>query len=255
MESGQMRHGLVSFQDADGVNDDWLISPELNGEAQTLKFWVRTPIPNSGMETFEVYYSTTDKELSSFVKIEGIKEEAFINWEEVAAYLPEGTRYFAIRHTSVEKWLLAVDDISFIAKGATEEPLKVNGYNIYRDGIMIDTAKPGVLEYIDANVETGKSYSYNVSALWQRGESALSNTVTTIASTLDALNVNANVSVISRDMNIIVKGVNNSMVNVYTLTGLNVASRFVDGDATIPVGAKGVYIVTVGNRSFKLVVR
>lgn len=81
---------LVSFQDVDGVNDDWLISPELSGDAQTVTFYVKTPIPNYGFETFEVYYSTTDKEIGSFVKVDGIKEEAFVQWEQVAFNVPEG---------------------------------------------------------------------------------------------------------------------------------------------------------------------
>lgn len=257
--NGGLKH-LVAIrpQNANIQANDWIMSPQLDGSAQTIRFFARAG--QYGLnEPLSIYY--TDKNSttpSDYVKLGETLSIPFASeWIEYTAELPAGTLRFALVYEGkgAENYAVLVDDITYIAAGSKPLELNLVNYNIYRDGIMIDTAKPDVLEYIDANVEAGKSYSYNVSALWQRGESPLSNTVTTIASALDALNVNANVSVSSRDMNIIVKGVNNSMVNVYTLTGLNVASRFVDGDASIPVGAKGVYIVTVGNRSFKLVVR
>lgn len=244
---------LVSFQDADGVNDDWLISPELNGEAQTLKFWVRTPIPNSGMETFEVYYSTTDKELSSFVKIEGIKEEAFINWEEVAAYLPEGTRYFAIRHTSVEKWLLAVDDISFIAKGATEEPLKVNGYNIYRDGVKIATVDAGQTTYADKKA-AGADHDYVVTVVYEQGESLNSNVFSSKANGLDNLTT-SEPSAIGLVQAIAVRNAAGQAVSIYAADGRLIKSTLaVSGNEVISMPT-GVYVVNVAGHNFKVIVR
>lgn len=177
---------LASFQDNDGLSDDWLISPELSGERQTVSFWVRTPIPNNGFETFEVYYSTTGNEISDFVKLDGVKGEAFINWEEIAVSLPEGSKYFAIRHTSANKFLLAVDDIRYIAKDAPIEALEVRGYTIYRDGDILAKVGADKTTYTDS-AASGSQHTYAVTVNYAQGESGYSNTVTVELSAVENL--------------------------------------------------------------------
>ena len=50
---------LVAWS-TNGPNDNWLISPELSGAAQTVSFWARSFTIAYG-EEFEVYYSLTGK--------------------------------------------------------------------------------------------------------------------------------------------------------------------------------------------------
>lgn len=244
---------LVSFQDVDGLNDDWLISPELSGDAQTVKFWVRTPIPNYGMETFEVYYSDTDTEISSFKKIEGLKEEAFINWEEVAASLPDGAKYFAIRHTSAGKYMLAVDDITFIAKDAPQEPLTVSGYTIYRDDEKLATVPATQTTYADTKA-AGADHTYAVTVNYTHGESGYSNIFTSVASGLDGITAGQPVA-LGMDGAIAVRNARGLKTTVVAADGKMTASGLAASDNEVIAAQPGIYVVSVGDKTFKVVVR
>ena len=89
--------------------NNWLITPELSGEEQTVSFWVNSPgdevsrgeqNPNSGPETFYLYYSEDDTNPNSFIKINKDSYEAVYDWKQYNIDLPEGAKYFAIVHTS-----------------------------------------------------------------------------------------------------------------------------------------------------------
>lgn len=122
--------------------DDWLISPELSGNKQTVTFWaknLRTQDYNGNWldndETFYFLGSKTDKEVKSFTDYysHGITHKFDVyggEWTEYSVTLDEGTRYFAIHHTTpaTEGLMLMLDDFTF-EKGGTP-----TGYNVYRDG-------------------------------------------------------------------------------------------------------------------------
>ena len=84
--------------------NNWLITPELSGKEQTVSFWVNAPgdeqNPNSGPETFYLYYSEDDTNPNSFIKINKDSYEAVYDWKQYNIDLPEGAKYFAIVHTS-----------------------------------------------------------------------------------------------------------------------------------------------------------
>ena len=243
---------LVSFQDTDGQNDDWLISPELSGDAQTVTFWVRTPIPNNGMETFEVLYSTTDQNIESFTKVEGLKEEAFINWEEVAASLPAGAKYFAIRHTSAGKYLIAVDDITYISKDAQQENLVVNGYTIYRDDQKLASVDAGQTTYTDSKAN-GANHTYAVTVNYTQGESGYSN-IYSSSTGLDGI-AGGQPAAYGLKGAIAVRNAAGMKVTAVSADGKLAANGTASTDTeNIPVQA-GVYVVSVGDKTFKVVVK
>ena len=107
--------------------DHWLISPELTGEAQTIKFTARTITDAYGDETFEVLASTTDTKPESFVKVKDYSTSV-VEWTEFTADLPAGTKYFAIRHTANDIFGLMIDDIVYTRDGGS-----IEGYNVYVD--------------------------------------------------------------------------------------------------------------------------
>ena len=70
-DSFMMAASAVSMQ-----NDNWLISPELSGNAQTVTFWARS-FSSAWPETFKVYYSVTGNDVESFtasVEISGMAD-------------------------------------------------------------------------------------------------------------------------------------------------------------------------------------
>ena len=118
------------------------MSPELCGEAQTVRFFAKAGIASAVPEQMEVLYSVSDKTFDSFKKIgETIDVSNVKGWDEYKVELPQGAKYFAIRCVSNNKFALLIDDISYIAKGAEKENLTFVGYNVYRDRQKLN-AKP-----------------------------------------------------------------------------------------------------------------
>lgn len=164
---------FVAVAAANGTSDDWLISPELTGDAQTISFYEHGYY---NMETFEVLYSTTDTNPDSFTLLSS--ETSSYDWTQRSYQLPAGARYFAIRHTTSYGYRLFVDDISFQSndgKGA----LQLAGYSIYRDGQFIGTTDADVTTFNDANASKG-DHKYQVTARYNLGESAAASAFVTI---------------------------------------------------------------------------
>lgn len=149
----------------DKQSDDWLISPELSGNEQTVTLKAGI-LSSQRPETFDVMYSATDTAMTSFQLLEtkNLTTAGFTDYEFI---VPEDAKYFALRHTTASGgFALAFDDISFEAA-----PEEVTGYNVYIDGKLVATLPAGTTEYtgIDDNVE----HTYAVSALYGDKESEL----------------------------------------------------------------------------------
>lgn len=168
---------LVSFNpEYDTTNyvaipaDDWLISPELSGVAQTISFFAKSFTTTWGNETFEVLYSTTDTAISSFqVLVE--EQETTGTWAEYTAALPEGAKYFAIHVTSVNNFAFMLDQITYY-QGVTYP----TGYRLWRDGQLLAELPTGTTSYKDSPSEIGV-YTYQLTVVYPEGESAAVNSV------------------------------------------------------------------------------
>lgn len=153
---------LVSLYNAtsDGYQDcdDWLISPELPGVAQTLTFDVKA-FNDYGAQTYQVLYSTTGKETTDFTLIQEVADNGGA-WNTVSYELPEGTKYFAIRNITGadEGFIVAVDNISYLAGGS--EPV---GYNVYVDEEFVKTTTEttATVEFTQT-----KEYKFSVTAVY-----------------------------------------------------------------------------------------
>ncbi len=148
--------------------DNWLISPTLSGEQQTVKFYAlnQADSENNYPETIELLYSTggTDKEEFTLVKTVTIDKGT---WEEVTFDVPASATHFAIHHTTEEGgYLLGIDDVTYkVGYGV------LTGYNIYRDGQLLGTVDASTLKYTDAS-NSNESSVYAVTAVYADGESA-----------------------------------------------------------------------------------
>ncbi len=167
---------MASFAAENGPNNDWMISPELSGDAQTVSFFARTYTDQYGAESFEFYYSTTGKDVADFVKVETVAEVP-VDWTEYMFDVPAGAKYFAIRCTSDDKFIFLVDDVTYTPAGASAADLSLVGYNIYRDGVKLNAEPVAETSYTDA-VGTVGEYSYVVTVVYDKGESAASNILT-----------------------------------------------------------------------------
>lgn len=193
--------------------DHWLISPELTGVAQTIKFFYRVITEQYGAETFEVLYSTTDKNPQSFTKVKDASV-AETSWTEYSFDIPEGAKYFAIRHTSEDIFGLLIDDITFTSVG--KAPVS---FNIYVDAVkQASTTEKSFSIEVD---ELVGSHVFGVSAVYENG--AESKVVT------------ATVDVVNAIQSIIASG---KPFSIYTLDG-----KLISKQATSLKGLKGAYVI------------
>lgn len=241
-------------------SDDWAISPELYGGPQTVSLFASSFESDKGqpqyLETFEVLASSTGTEPSDFVTV-GRVEEVPASWTRYEFYLPDGTRHMAIHGDSYDKYILMVDDVEFIPAGGNPRQLTLSGYNIYRDGQLLNTTPATATTFVDDTAEPDRTYRYRVTALYgNEGESTASNEVeSALSSGIYATDANLGVNVTARDGEIIVTGAEGKYVAVCAVDGRVIASTARATGQTRVAVLPGAYLVTVGSKTWKVLCR
>ena len=166
---------IVSFDAVAGAadhSDDWLISPELTGEEQTISFFAKGITDDYGLEKFEILYSDATGNISDFQKLGETYNCSAAEWNYYEVQLPVGATHFAIHVVSSHCFGLMIDDVKF------DVPLLPEGYNVYRNNRLIATVGADTNSYVDVTSEEGNN-EYAVSVVYNRGESELSNVYST----------------------------------------------------------------------------
>ena len=241
---------LVAFTSSASSNDDWLISPQLLGAEQTISFQARVLNPYYDSEKYEVLYSTSGNDPEDFVLLKKVTVRSS-EWSRMEYTLPDGARYFAIRCTSAGQFGLMLDDIEYIPAQPT---VMLYGYKLYRNGEVLKD-EIGETAYSDSDVHDGETHEYRVSAAYDDGESILSEPVSVEIKPDGIAGVNGDgVSVTARESRIVVDGAASMSVAVCDVEG-RLLFRIVSTGHDVFDVCGGVYIVTVGNKSYKLLVK
>lgn len=232
--------------------DEWAISPALTGEAQVISFFAKS-YTSDYPESIEVLYSTTDKEIDSFVKVTEMNPVPD-EWTEVTASLPEGAKYFAIRATSTDAFMLMIDDVDFKAANPKEMPA-ITGYDVYRNNVKVNAAPVEDNTYTDTVDEDGE-YEYAVKALYAEGSSRASNRATVQVGTtgIDAVAAEGNVTITTAEGAIVVIGAEGKAVTVAAVDGKTIYAGTAAATTTVAV-QPGVYVVKADNTVAKVIVR
>ena len=167
---------MTTFRSHEGANNDWLISPELSGRAQTISFYCQSVSADDGLEEYEVLYSLEGTDPDQFQVIGGTREALAQEWEQISVDLPEGTRYFAIRCKSEGQFMFMVDDVTYEGRSP-----QVKGFMVYRDNSPIGRTEgmQGSERFTSATAGLSpESHVYNVTVLTEQGESDFSNDAT-----------------------------------------------------------------------------
>lgn len=248
---------FISFA-ARSQNDDWLISPQLSGNAQTVSFYAKCAYTTDLNERFEVWASPGSPDVSDFICISGdspIAVTSYNNWTRYNFSLPEGTKFFAIRCVSSMQTGLMIDDITYSPRHAD---LELWGFNVYRDGEKITPSEVGDYEYIDTGLEFGSKHSYAVTAVYDAGESIFSPAVeVTIdgSSSIDSVTPDSGkISIHAVNGGIRILSPAGTSIKVYTTQGSLIYSLLSATDQTLPVKA-GIYVVNAGTKAAKVMVR
>lgn len=232
------------------VNNDWMISPRLNGDEQTISFFARSfTLQDQQPERMRVLYSTTDTDPANFTKIHSADYvELTDSWTEFRYVVPQGARYFAVNCVSDSGFAMFVDDLSF--NDLTVPQLTLKEYQVYRNGeLLATTTEPQIVDPVAADGTV-----YTVRAVYDKATSADSEKLTYSESSVEELQTSA-VKVAAGKGEIAVIGAEDMAVTVTAADG-RIVERVVaqSGRLTIPA-APGVYVVTVGAHSVKAIVR
>jgi hypothetical protein len=167
---------VAAFSNWDNENDDWLVSPKLSSEAQTVSFWARST--KASTDKIYFYYSTNGTETDDFLGSPALDERKIIlttTWKQYTFELPAGAKYFAIRYLTDYGEVALIDDIEFDKAATYNVKPVIEGYNLYLDGKKVNDELISDTTYTALNVQSGKYY---VTVVYNVGETAASNEVT-----------------------------------------------------------------------------
>lgn len=243
---------LMAFSPNGGKADDWLISPEIKGGTK-LSFAL-TSLSGEYEEAVEILVSSTDDDFDSFSCFKKIETDD-AGWYGYEMTLPADAKYFAIHYASDDKFGIALDDIVY--SPAVPE-VEITGWNIYRDGELISDNHPDAY-MTDTTTEEDTEHKYNVAAVGKRSGVdtvfPLSATVTAPRTTSVGSVESDRVYVVSSEGRISVSGCGGEHVGIVNVNGVKVYSSQ-SAPATLNLDVEiGVYVVTVGNKSVKVIVR
>ena len=222
----------------------YLISPDLSsyitGSNLVLEFYYRNYYYNVAYsETFQVGFSSTDNEITSFDFGETITASNQ-QWTRYSNSIPSGTKYIAIKHTSDDQYALYIDNFSIIeisdwttAESGVQSPYTITGltkdtkYNVKVIGNCGGTPSS------DSNIISFTTLPENNIVFPTNGEWTASNFVPAGYPTInDNVIIRANVT-IKNNTNALANNINienDAVIIVESGATLTIAGNF-DGDA------------------------
>ncbi len=231
-------------------NDDWLVSPRLDGRSQTISFYAKAA--SYDYEWIRVYYSTTDTHPDSFIKISD-GDQVYVGdyWTQYSYELPEDAKYFAIQCCRRVVFLL-IDDVTYCIHSGAEDPVTLIGYNVYRNGSIINEEVVTTNSYDDTTAEEGTYYSYRVTAVYEEGESDYSDEVSITSSGIDATSMATGTTITTHDNTVFVKSNIPCDITIFTTDGKAIYNATNSSEAVISLD-HGVYIVKAGSTVRKII--
>lgn len=230
--------------DADGrtntdPNDDWFISPEVKGGSE----FSFVALSNDLSSVIEIRTSSTDDAPESFTNtVKSVDFSETGKWQTVSVTLPEDAKYVAL-YNKVDGFGIMVDNISYTE---AKSPV-LKGYKVYGN-----SEAQGFVTATSVTAALGNG-TYAVSAIYDLGESDLSNTVA-ITNGIADINADQAVRVAASKGTITVTGAEGRKVEVFAAGGQLMNGGEAKATETYSVPA-GVYVVTVDSKPYKLIVK
>lgn len=224
--------------------DDWLISPRVAG-GTTVKFYAKEVTGNQH-EKYQVLvsYGTQKPEDFAVLLSDSLSDNKA---KHVEVTLPEDAHYFAIRNVSVNGFALLIDNIDY-TPGYTD--LEFLGYNVYRDGMKLNTEPVTTLDYNDEGYNGGALYG--VTAVYDYdGESNMSTAVLAGITSLTSTKL----TVESLGNTITVNGASGQAIRIYTSAGQLMANQRAAAPTETFTLPAGIYLVKVGGMTKKVILK
>lgn len=268
--------------------DDWLITPAFKLEAgNTYKFEVLTHAHTSSYpEKLEVKLGTAptvedmtseliapttittsgNKSLTAliiptktgkyYIGFHGISDAdqyyLYINEYSIAAGVPfPAPSNLAGVINDADEVSLTWEAPEFTNASALKES-DLKGYNVYRDNEKLNAAPVEETAYTDTTAEPQKVYTYYVTAVYDQGDSAKSNEVIPVRTSVSLAGSGINVAVFGNS--IVIAGAEGLNINVVAVNGINIYSAVGDSQNVVPA-ASGVYVVNIAGKICKVIVK
>ncbi len=243
---------LACFSAVKQGNNDWLISPELSGESQTISFFAISAGDEMwGQEKIDIYWSDKLQEPEKFTL--GVPSTMIPNgsWKEIVFDIPEGTRHFAIRCISEIVMALFIDDIRYTPKPASATLI---GYEILKNGKPIASLEADTLSFLDKTPD--EDDFYNVRATYKEGMSSLSNTVEIKDLELNKVTYTPNdrIHIVVVNGRLVARGGGDINLTVYNLSGQKIGTAKGINEVELPINS-GLYITNVNGISKKILIK
>lgn len=241
----------VCFAAAERSNDDWLISPEVKGGSK-VSFMAKSVVDAYGLEQFNFCYTTEADEvkLASFKAIGSTVTVPASDWTRYEFTLPADACRFAINCVSNNTYALLVDEVTY--ESAHADMLEFRGYNVYLDGERINDSTIEENEFTDNNPKAEGSHVYNVTAIFDKGESGLSNNCTVDLAGTSTLEADG-ISVEVRKGGVTVMNAGGRLVTISSVNGTILFNEKV-GDYALISLESGIYVLRAGDRNIKIMV-
>lgn len=244
-------HFMTGFFNYDGrTNNDIAVSPELNGKAQEISFYA-VSFASKYPETIDVWASKGTRDVADFERVDAIPYVSAA-WTKYTFNLPEGTRFFAIRHVSSDAWFVGVDDVTFTPMEPGKD-VELLGYNIYRDGQKVNSDVIADTTYLDEAMDEGK-HSYAVSCVYDKGESLACAPVEVSYSSVGGI-VSGNLVIKGAHGCILVNSSELIKAEVFTASGVKIADETCGEGLTRIPAEPGIYMVRTGSETTKVAVK
>lgn len=219
---------VMTTSDSWGLtSNNWIISPEVQS-GSNFSFYSIVLYEYTASLSFDVLWSAGGTDPSDFTVIE-TKTVGKDEWTECSYTLPDDARRFAIHYTGNMGNYYGLGFDKFTFTSFSPAPV-LSGYNLYRDDAFVATLPADVTSYADAEALPDVTHSYNVTALYDKGESLYSEAATG-----------------SRGTSVGIQGIDSDLEDAqyYTLDGLRIDNP-----------AKGqIVIVRRGNNVSKMIVK
>ncbi len=147
---------------------------------------------------------------------------------------------------------LKIDDISYEGANPYSDAV-IAGYNIYRDGLKLNESPIVGTQFIDNGYDDSGDHVYNVTVVYDFGESRGSNDAVISTSGIAAVE-NSNIQISNVGHDLVVSGAEGYMTSVYTVEGTTIYRALAPATLRLPL-APGIYIVTAGTTTAKIAIR
>ena len=241
----------------DGAKDDWLITPVLTGLPTDLSLWARNNKGSAGTDYMDIYICKTNSVNPEDYELYSDSIALPTAWGQLTFEVPYGTKRVAIRAHSSNGSNTLIDDFVYNVASNRWAGMSPAGYNIYRNGIKINTSAITGTTYTDATPDRNINNIYTVTTMFGNKESGASNAWTLErhqgVNTIGA--GNGDVAVTVQNRVIMIDGLTSGTAMVASVDGRQTVVRCAMPHIEVRVNAPGVYVVKAGGKSLKVLVK